>query len=50
MGELATSDAEVIRMAGLLRGVESGVQAVSVSTILVKVGQLIFTNFKLVWS
>lgn len=31
VGELAGSDAEVIRIAGLLRGTESAVQAVSVS-------------------
>jgi len=31
VGELATTSSEVIRIAGLLRGVESAVQAVSVS-------------------
>ena len=31
IGELASTDAEVIRIAGLLRGTESAVQAVSVS-------------------
>lgn len=31
VGELARTDAEVIRIAGLLRGTESAVQAVSVS-------------------
>jgi hypothetical protein len=31
VGELAGTDAEVIRIAGLLRGTESAVQAVSVS-------------------
>lgn len=31
VGELAGSEAEVIRIAGLLRGTESAVQAVSVS-------------------
>jgi hypothetical protein len=32
VGELAGSEAEVIRIAGLLRGTESAVQAVSVSS------------------
>ena len=31
VGEIASTDAEVIRIAGLLRGTESAVQAVSVS-------------------
>ncbi len=38
VGELARTDAEVIRIAGLLRGTESAVQAVSVSHPLRKFG------------
>ena len=38
MGNLADSEAEVVRIAGLLRGTESAAQAVSVGSICLSPG------------